>query len=344
MKAVFLTMSLFLLLVTLGACSGGGAVIANSTGAPGEIIVVMNKKQWDGPAGDALKDVLKSKVPGLPQPEPVLTVSYAEPQNFNGMLKVVRNILIAEIDPAMYTKAGMTYTKDKWARNQQVLKIQAPDAASFELFITQHAREIVDFYVKAEFKRTQALLKNNYNHESQKKIKEMFDVEMSIPEDQKFSKDTTDFFWVTNNANTGRRDIIVYSFPYTDKNTFTKEYMIAKRDSVLKANIPGAFPDSYMTTENRFGTEYTPLEVNGKYVGELRGLWKMVGDMMGGPFVSHARLDEKNQRVIVAEGFVYAPETSKRNYIRQLEAALYTLQLPGDKPVEEEVVAIEEDK
>ena len=94
-----------------------------------------------------------------------------------------------------------------------------------------------------------------------------------------------------------------------------------------------------MATESRFGVEYTPITVNGKYCGVLRGLWKMVGDMMGGPFVSHVRLDEKNNRVVVAEGFVFAPETDKRNFIRRIEAALYTLRLPGefDKSVEEKL-------
>ena len=47
----------------------------------------------------------------------------------------------------------------------------------------------------------------------------------------------------------------------------------------------------------------------------------MKGDMMGGPFVSHARLDEKNNRVVVVEGFVFAPETDKRNFIRRIESA-----------------------
>ena len=56
----------------------------------------------------------------------------------------------------------------------------------------------------------------------------------------------------------------------------------------------------------------------------------MEGDMMGGPFVSVARLDERNNRVVVAEGFVYAPETNKRNYIRRMEASMYTLRLPGE--------------
>ena len=69
----------------------------------------------------------------------------------------------------------------------------------------------------------------------------------------------------------------------------------------------------------------------------MRGLWRVQGDMMGGPFVSLTRLDEQNNRVIVAEGFVYAPETEKRNFIRRIEAALYTLRLPGEfeMPIDE---------
>jgi len=50
----------------------------------------------------------------------------------------------------------------------------------------------------------------------------------------------------------------------------------------------------------------------------------MEGDKMGGPFVSHAHLDEKNQRVVVAETFVYAPGTKKAKLLRRGEASLYT--------------------
>ena len=68
----------------------------------------------------------------------------------------------------------------------------------------------------------------------------------------------------------------------------------------------------------------------------------MQGDMVGGPFVSHIRLDEANNRVVVAEAFVYAPETSKRNYIRRMEASLFTLRLPGefDEPAEASLMPV----
>ena len=63
---------------------------------------------------------------------------------------------------------------------------------------------------------------------------------------------------------------------------------------------------------------------------EARGLWRMKGDFMGGPYVSHTRLDENNQRIITAEIFVYSPDKMKRNLVRQMEASLYTLKLPNE--------------
>ena len=39
---------------------------------------------------------------------------------------------------------------------------------------------------------------------------------------------------------TGDQNFVIYSYPYTDKDTFTKEYFVHKRDSVMKINIPGA--------------------------------------------------------------------------------------------------------
>ena len=80
-----------------------------------------------------------------------------------------------------------------------------------------------------------------------------------------------------------------------------------------------------MTTEKRFTPSYEAISKNGEYCGVVRGLWEMEGDMMGGPFVSHALLDKKKGRVIVAESFVYAPESKKANLIRRMEAALFTL-------------------
>jgi hypothetical protein len=59
----------------------------------------------------------------------------------------------------------------------------------------------------------------------------------------------------------------------------------------------------------------------------MRGLWRLVNDFMGGPYISLAELDASNQRVVVAFGYVYAPGKSKRNFLKQVEAMIYSLKL-----------------
>lgn len=49
--------------------------------------------------------------------------------------------------------------------------------------------------------------------------------------------------------------------------------------------------------------------------------------MMGGPFVSHSRLDKKRGRILVAEAFLYAPDRDKELPLQRLEEALQTLRL-----------------
>jgi hypothetical protein len=81
-----------------------------------------------------------------------------------------------------------------------------------------------------------------------------------------------------------------------------------------------------MTTELEVFPQYRSLNLNGTYTAELRGLWKVEGDFMGGPFISISQIDEKRNRIVTVEGYVYAPKFNKREYIRQLEAILYSLE------------------
>lgn len=329
MKTHSLLFSFFMLLMMLGAC-GSGPVMRNATGFAYEIVVVMNKADWDAPAGQAIKSEITSDVPGLVQSEQAFKITYVTPDQFDGLLTYVRNILIVKIDNSLYTKVSLKSEMNRYAKNQALLVLTAPSTEELLKYVEENPKSLVDFFSKVEANRVITLLQKEYSTIVKEKLQNKYGISLNVPADMTYYRDTTDFFWASNNAKTGRTDLIVYSFPYTDPNTFTPEYLMAKRDSVLKVNLPGSFPNSYMKTQP-IGLTFTPISVDGKYAGELRGLWEMEGDMMGGPFVSHARVDEKNKRVIVAEGFVFAPETDKRNFIRRIEAALHTLRMPGEE-------------
>ena len=184
-------------------------------------------------------------------------------------------------------------------------------------------------------------LREKHNPVVSQLAQELLGVDVWVPYEVNKYKKGKDFLWAS--TNTGKKDmsIVLYSYPYTDANTFTLEYFLNKRDSVMKVNIPGGPEGSYMTTQRDY-VYVKDATVHGKYAQVARGLWRVQGDRMGGPFVSHSRVDEVNGRVIVAEAFVYAPESLKRDLIRRMEAALYTLQLPQEEEVNSLSYSLEE--
>lgn len=58
----------------------------------------------------------------------------------------------------------------------------------------------------------------------------------------------------------------------------------------MKANIPGVKEGMYMVTADSIFVEARNIAVQGDYAYEVRGLWEMENDAMGGPFVSHVRV------------------------------------------------------
>ncbi len=336
------------LLLLAGAILLSGCTKENlfpvASGRPYEVLVVMDSAEWNAPHGRALFNVLDTDVPMLPQSERSFRISQTEKKDFDRVLNIFRNIIIVNIDGRQFTKTKMKFTRDKYAMEQIVLTINSPSKEAFQEFCTIHREEIVDFLVKMEMNRLVVELKKKYSKKTFDLAKQIFDCEMYAPDELTNYKKGKNFLWTTNNTATGLESIVIYSFPYEGPQTFNKQYLCAKRDSMMKENLPGEKPGMYMQTDT-LCTVVKPIVVHNQYAMEMRGLWIMRNDCMGGPYVSHARVDTENNRVVVVEGFVYAPEKMKRGLIRRLEGSLYTLKLPEEQfvaaitpTVEEEIV------
>ena len=300
-------LSMVLVLTLFSACGGGkkGVFTPTSSGRAYEVLVVVEPGLWERPAGRALFDVLDSDVPGLPQSERSFRIMYTAPSNYDATLKLIRNIIIVDVNKDLYTQPKFKYARNVYAAPQSILTIQAPDEASFEKFVEENRQVIIDFFTHAEMNRQISVLKDKHSDYIATKVKSQFDCDVWVPGELTSTKEGENFFWAGTNAATGDQNFVIYSYPYTDKDTFTKEYFVM--------------------------TDVRPISVQGDYALEARGLWRIKGDFMGGPFVSHVRLDKANQRIIVSEIFIYSPDKMKRNLVRQMEASLYTLKLPGSK-------------
>ena len=302
----------------------GSLLTPVSSGNPYEVMVVADDSVWNGYAGKALQTILDKPLRGLPQDEPQFHKSHITEKHYDNITNLFRNIFRIEIGK-QYTQAKMVVEKDVHSTPQLIMTLHAPNQVEASIYITEHTKDIESLITSEEINREANDLYFKHNIKFAKAVKEMFGCEFYIPVDLKKMKVGDNFIWASDDGLSSIQNICIYSLPYVSEKMFTKKPYIALRDTIMKRNIPGAHEGMWMQTNPNFVWTRN-ISVNGQYAMEARGLWEMRNDAMGGPFVSHSRIDKKNGKVIVVEGFVFAPEKMKRTMIRRLEAALYTLE------------------
>ena len=314
--------------------SGKKSVLTpTSAGSPYEILLVAAEDDFHNGAVDSLYAILTDDVPGIAQSEPSFKVSRITQNNLSKTLRLCRNIIIIKIDPNLYTTSKFKFSRNVYAAPQIIMTIQSPSALKFKNFVTDNRDVITEFFNRAELNRQIELLSQDHQPNFEEQVKKMFGCDMWIPAELDKIMVGRHFLWARCERFVKKVEqdinLVIYSYPYRDTRTFTEEYFIRKRDSVMMANVPGPREGQYMMTTRPFALVSDEV-VHGQYAQLVRGLWNIKDYDMGGPFVSIARVDEKNQRVVVVEGFVYFPNQPKRNVLKKLEAALYTLRLPDE--------------
>ena len=308
-----------------------------SAGSPYEILLVAGEEDFRTGAVDSLYAVLTDDLAGVAQSEPCFKVSRITQNNLSKTLRLCRNIIQIKIDPSMYSSAKFKYSRDVYAAPQLYVTIQAHDVNQFKEFVADNHDMIIDFFTRAELNRQIDLLKEDHQPHVQEEVRKIFGADIWVPVELNKLKTGRNFVWARCERFVKKVEqelnIVVYSYPYRDVNTFTEEYFIRKRDSVMKANVPGPKDGQYMMTTKGFNI-VSDETVHKHYAQVVRGLWNIRDYDMGGSFVSVSRVDEKNQRVVVAEAFVYYPNHAKRDVLKKLEAALYTLRLPDELDLE----------
>lgn len=290
--------------VTLAACNRGKqTMLPDSGGRPYEVVVI-------GDSDSILYKVLSAPVGSLPQPEPSFDVSMGAAMN--ATLRLARNIVVVETN-AKLNQIKVKYERNVYAELQLIVRISTPSTAALKnaMQLQKAADDIRDLIKRNEMKNALMRLEHKHNTKLEAEVRRMFGIDMRIPADMQASRKGKDFIWISNDSPTAMTNICIY----TSEN----------RDSVMQTNIKGETDDMYMTTvEGSVVT--TELTVDKSVRTVRRGLWEMHGDAMGGPFVQHIIKRGDKQRTIVAEAFVYAPGTKKRNLLLNTEAALYTIQ------------------
>lgn len=327
MKRIFYSLLLLVAVAVLHSCSSNSQVMQkNITGKASELVVVISKESWDGTPGKLIRETLAQSHVGLPQDEPLFDVIDVPHAAFKSIFKSTRNIVRTSISLNVEIE-GISFKDDVWAYPQATVMIQAKTAEKFVEILEQNKDKILSYFLAAERERLTMNYKKFYEKGVFNVLNDKFGVTMKVPPGFVIAEQEKDFIWYKYETPDISQGIILYTFPYDSDSTFTVNYLVSMRDKILKANVPGPTDASYMATEKRFEQTHNIFEHNGNYASEMRGLWRVENDFMGGPYISLAELDATNQRVVAAFGYVYAPSKNKRNFLRQVEAMIYSLKM-----------------
>lgn len=291
---------------------------------PYEMLVVAHKNWLATGDGIEFRNIVERPILGIPQAEPNFRVTSLEPCYYEGKYIMYGNIFIADIDPK-YEKASMDVEYDVNAQPQIIVTVKAPDSSRLLIFLEDKKDSVLNLFVQHEIDREKKIVVAKHSATVQKASEAMFGASLFAPVDvdQVFKKDN--FFRAVSTKRYQIMNICMYSYPFTSMDDFNIDTFVQKRDSAMCKWVYGDTEENYMKTDVRCVYD-KKTTMNGKFVYQVRGLWFYNKAPFGGPFISYSYIDEDKKQVVVAEGFIWAPEEKKRALIRELEASMQTLE------------------
>ena len=297
--------------------------LPNITGNAGEVLVVINKGYWEGELGSTLREILAGEYPYLPQREAYFKLFNATPGGFTGSYLLHRNIVIVNVSPEVDT-TGIRMSRNSWAKPQIIVTVSATTPEEASELISGNRELIINTIEQAERDRLIASSKKYEDKEVRMAVTENIGGSPYFPTGFTIKKNTPEFMWISQETTYVNQGILIFKFPYTDAEQLSPEYLKDKIYNLWQANVPGMRENSYMTFNKVIEPGFRNIEYQGNTMVEMRGLWEVENDYMGGPFVCHIFPDRNRENIIILNAFVYAPKYDKRKYLRQVESIIYS--------------------
>ena len=318
-----------LALLWLG-CQGDGARVAlpGKVGAVGELVVVADDEVWQGAVGDTIRALMAQPYAVLPQLEPMMDVVHLTPDMFDRFWKPHRNILIVDIADRVDTQTpSLELYKNKYSRGQVYMVAKGMSDEAVVEAIGARGAEMVSLLHAMEVDRFADVVALAPNEVIEREMLEKWGIQGLWPRDASLANQSDEFTWIdrqmTRLKGGDNHDVqqgfFIHSEPYVSEDQLSLAHVLDRRDELTQRFVPGPTKGSYMTTERRFVPTYEEIQFQGMFALEVRGLWKIENDFMGGPFYSLTLVDTDNARLLTVEGYAYAPYFNKRPYIREVE-------------------------
>ncbi len=348
--------SLLALLVTAGLANCSGDYRQKAVGGFSEAIVVMDSTQWDSRTAEAIRDVYGQPIRTLPNYEPLFDLRFRDFSNNTELERIrknkniiiaatigdssnvgefVRALLADEVEERV--KSGESFAfplEDEWYRNQwSVILTSTSDSALAEK-IRNTEETLVESLMDKEMARWQyEIYDDGEQHALEDSLWKDYGWNIRIQHDWMVGLDTT----ATSGGHTYHFLTMRRPLPDNDRwfwawwrdsvrstGFIDKDWINAKRDTLMEKWIRGTREESFVTTEYRRPVTTDTLRIDGDRAYETLGTWRMTNDAMGGPFANMVIYDEETDRLFILEFGQFAPKYDKRRFVQQFRAMLRT--------------------
>ena len=287
------------------------------------MILAIDTAYWSPAAVKTVRNVLQQPQPAINQIEPMFDIIQCSNSDYRASFMRHRNIVQFDYSPN-YTSNTFEIERNPFTNPQIVVKIRGNQQDSCLALFLAHQDEIVKAMYDNDIARLQNAHRKLNNPVIEKKIKEKFGITMTIPDGYFVGREEQDFLWLCFRTPKNDRFVMIYKSPRYE---LTTENVVAERNRITKAYIQGAVAGAYPEVADLEGYPLAKnIQIRYHKGLELRGLWSSVRDKMGGPFYSFTQLSADSASCITIDGFVYAPQEHKRDYLREVEAIVRSIQ------------------
>ena len=289
----------------------------DSVGRINGLQIVISNELWNGDVGEKVREYFAALTLGLPQQEPIFSISQMVPEAHTGFARNTRTFLYLQLaDGDM-----VSLKKDPYARPQVGAFIKATSEEKMMQLLDENHERIVKAFKANEIKERQR--RTNVSPLKVDSLQERFGVSLKIPSAYRVAAASDQFYWIRKDLKDGTTNILIYEVPlYTIQSDSTAVGDIIKmRNTIGSRHLP-VEEDGLFITEKAYAPYLSNGQIDGKFAYETKGTWEVQGELMAGPFINYAVYDEANNRYLILEGFTYAPSVEKRDLQFELESIL----------------------
>ncbi len=288
---------------------------------PNHLTVIIDDPLWNGQVGDSIRKKFASPIIGLPQEEPMLSITQYPLRLMEGYMSNDRNILVVKNDEKPYFRVE----HNQHTNPQNVMYLAGRSVPELLDGLQKHTAQMLDIIRRTEL--DVATRQVDSAQVEREVLKDSFGIAMRIPQAYKQALKADNLVWFKKDMVTGNMNVLVYQVPMhcLERGTNIIGNITRMRDSVGALYIHGREAESRMITEKAFAPYLSRQTISGLKAYETRGIWELTNDYMSGPFINLSMVDKDKNRILVLEGFCYAPSQEKRELMLELEAILRTI-------------------